>query len=104
MRGTKQLGGSNRDGERTIGEAWIEVTRDGLVELLVDRIDEELFFGGGHKKDKEVGRVRRRLIEWGRGRGDIKRVKGQVRRANLSLPRPGTLQSDYDSLASICGP
>jgi hypothetical protein len=49
MRGTKQLWGSNRDGERTIGEAWVEVFRDGIVELLVDRIVEELYFGGGHR-------------------------------------------------------
>ena len=69
MRGTKQLGGSNRDGERTIGEAWIEVTRDGPIELLVDRILEVLFFSGGHKKDKEVGRGRRRLIKWGGAEG-----------------------------------
>ena len=96
--------GGNRDGERTIGEACVEVIRDGRVELLVERIVEVLFFGGEHRKDKEVGRGRRRWIEWGRGRGDIKRLKGQVRWANLSLPRPGTLQSDHDSLASICVP
>jgi hypothetical protein len=70
----------------------------------VDRIVEELFFGGEHRKDKELGRGRRRLMEWGRGRGDIKRVKGRVRWANLSLPRPGTLQNDHDSLASMCVP
>ena len=49
MRGTKQLGGSNRDGERTIGEACVEVIRDGIVELLVDQIVDELYFGGRHR-------------------------------------------------------
>jgi hypothetical protein len=63
MHGTTQLGGSNRDWERTIGEACVEVIRDGRVELLVDRIVEELYFGGGHRKEGEEGRERRRVIE-----------------------------------------
>jgi hypothetical protein len=40
---------SNRDGGRTICEAGVEIKRDGPVELLVDRIDEEIiFFSVGH--------------------------------------------------------
>jgi len=36
-------------GGRTIGEAGVEVKRDGPVELLVDRIDEVIiFFSVGH--------------------------------------------------------
>jgi hypothetical protein len=62
MRGTKQLGGSNRDGRRTIGKASIEVRPDGLIELLVDRIV-ELYFCGGHRKEGAEGRERRRVIE-----------------------------------------
>jgi hypothetical protein len=65
MRGTKQLGGSNRDGERTIGDACAEV----IPEVLVERIVEQLFFGGGHKKNKEVRRGRRRLINGGGAEG-----------------------------------
>jgi hypothetical protein len=59
----KTTRGSNRDGRRTIGKAGVEVIPDGLVELLVDRIVEELYFCGGHRKEGEEGRERRRVIE-----------------------------------------
>ena len=34
--------------ERTIGEAGPEVVRDGMVELRVNRVEEELLLSGGH--------------------------------------------------------
>ena len=37
---------------RTVGNAGVQVERDGIVKLLVDRIDKELLIGVGHQKEK----------------------------------------------------
>ena len=62
--------------KRTVGEACVEVVRDGIVELSVDGIDEFLLFGGGHLENRgnEGGRGRkgREEREVGRERGGHK--------------------------------
>ena len=60
----------------TISEAGPEVVRDGMVELFMDGIEEELLFSVGHEMMKREGRRR----EKGRLRGKGgKEVGKQVR-------------------------
>jgi hypothetical protein len=56
---------------RTISETSPEVVRDGMVELIVDSIEEELLFSVGHemmkgeRRGRGRGRSRGGREEWG---------------------------------------
>jgi len=57
--------------KRTVGEACVEVIRDGILEFSVDGIDEFLLFGGGHLENRgKEGEEGEREGEGGKGNGE----------------------------------